>query len=287
MITKSSLYTFLDKPRNPDSQFILFGVPLDITTSNRSGTRFGPDAIRRESTFLETYSGRFELGWDDLDLSDIGDIEFKSLTECIYNIEKKFTKIEGFPIMLGGEHTVTFGAIKALSPELVVVFDAHLDVRDELFGHRLSHATYLRRAIEETGCKALVIGARALSEEEVLFTKKSKSVSYILSQKILRNIEDSISKISNIISSAKSIYISIDLDVLDPSFAPAVGNPHPEGISVSNLVDLVDVVMSGNVIGMDLTELYPHYDLGITATNAAYIILESLYSYTNHQVKDK
>lgn len=282
MITKSSLHTFLDKPRNPDARFILFGAPLDVTTSNRSGTRFGPDAIRRESSFLETYSVRFELDWDDLDLSDIGDIEFDSVRDCIYNVEKTITEIEGFPIILGGEHTITLGAIKALNPELAVVFDAHLDVRDELFGRRLSHATYLRRAIEETGCESLIIGARAISGEELLFAKESVNISYISAQSILRNMENSISKISNIVSSAKSIYLSIDLDVLDPSFAPAVGNPHPEGITISNLVDLVDVVMSGNALGMDLTELYPHYDSGITATNAAYLVLESLYSYLSH-----
>ena len=279
MPTKPTLSTFLDKPSDPYHDIILFSAPLDATTSNRSGTRFGPDAVRRESSFLDTYSGRSGLDWDDLDLGDIGDVDCSSVKACLSSVEETIKEINGFPVMLGGEHTITLGAIRALMPELVVVFDAHLDLRDELFGERLCHATYLRRAIEETSCKALVVGARALSGEEVSFAESSDNFAYITSRECIRNPKGCIDRIAKDVQSADSVYLSIDLDVLDPAYAPAVGNPHPEGLSTGFLLDSIEAVMSGKVVGLDLNEVYPHFDSGVTATTAAYIVLESLYSY--------
>jgi len=283
MPTKPTLSTFLDKPSDPHHPIILFAAPLDATTSNRSGTRFGPDAIRRESGFLDTYSVRTGLDWDDIDLGDIGDIDCSSVEECLASIEETLKDIDGFPVMLGGEHTITLAAVRALKPELVVVFDAHLDLRDELFGERMCHATYLRRVIEETGCNVLVVGARALSGEEVAFASASENVAFITSRECLKDPRACIERITRDIQSASSIYLSIDLDVLDPAYAPAVGNPHPEGLSTGMLLDSVEAVMQGNVVGLDLNEVYPHYDTGVTATTAAYIVMESLYSFLRHR----
>jgi len=283
MPIKQALSTFLDKPSDIDHSFVLFAAPLDATTSNRSGTRFGPDAIRRESSFLDTYSARTGLDWDDLDLGDIGDVDCSSIEGCLTGIEEIIKGIDGFPVMLGGEHTISLGAIRALKPELVVVFDAHLDLRDELFEERLCHATYMRRAIEETGCKALVVGARALSGEEVAFADASENVAYITSRECLKDPKGCINRIIRDVQSVGSVYLSIDLDVLDPAYAPAVGNPHPEGLSTSVLLDSVEAVMNGKVVGLDLNEVYPHYDSGVTATTAAYIVMESLYGYLRHR----
>ncbi len=283
MPTKPTLLTFLDKPSIHDSAFTLFAAPLDATTSNRSGTRFGPDAVRRESGFLDTYSARSGLDWDDLNLGDVGDVSCESVEECLTGVEETINGIEGFPVMLGGEHTITLGALRALKPDMVVVFDAHLDLRDELFGERLCHATYLRRAIEELGCKALVIGVRALSGEEVEYADGSDNVAYILAREFIMSPMESVERIRELVKTSGSIYVSIDMDVLDPAYAPAVGNPHPEGLSTSMLMDAVEAVMRGDVIGLDLNEVYPHYDSGVTATTAAYVVLESLYSYLRHR----
>jgi agmatinase len=198
-------------------------------------------------------------------------------------VEETINEIEGFPVMLGGEHTITLGALRALKPDTVVVFDAHLDLRDELFGERLCHATYLRRAIEELGCNALVIGIRALSGEEVEYADASDNVAYILAREFIMSPEESTERIRENIEESGSIYLSIDMDVLDPAYAPAVGNPHPEGLSTSMLMDAVEAVMRGDVIGLDLNEVYPHYDSGVTANTAAYVVLESLYSYLRHR----
>ena len=282
MPTKPTESTYLDKPNEDESKFVLFAAPLDATTSNRSGTRFGPDAVRRESSFLDTYSARSGLDWDDLSLADIGNVECNTVEECLTNIEGIIKNEKRFPVMLGGEHTITLGALRALKPGLVVVFDSHLDLRDELFDERLCHATYLRRAIEELSCKALIIGVRALSGEEVEYADSHSDVSYVIAQECIRYPEEAIQRISRDAGSIGSIYLSIDLDVLDPAYAPAVGNPHPEGVSPTWLLDAVDAVMRGNVVGMDLNEVYPHYDTGVTATTAAYIVMESLYSYLRH-----
>lgn len=282
MPTKPTESTYLDKPNEDESKFVLFAAPLDATTSNRSGTRFGPDAVRRESSFLDTYSARSGLDWDDLSLADIGNVECNTVEECLTNIEGIIKNEKRFPVMLGGEHTITLGALRALKPGLVVVFDAHLDLHDELFDERLCHATYLRRAIEELSCKALIIGVRALSGEEVEYADSHSDVSYVIAQECIRYPEEAIQRISRDAGSIGSIYLSIDLDVLDPAYAPAVGNPHPEGVTPTWLLDAVDAVMRGNVVGMDLNEVYPHYDTGVTATTAAYIVMESLYSYLRH-----
>ena len=110
MPTKPTLSTFLDKPSDINHKFVLFSAPLDATTSNRSGTRFGPDAIRRESSFLDTYSARTGLDWDDLDLGDIGDVDCSSAESCLEGIEETIREIDGFQGMLGGNHTISRAA---------------------------------------------------------------------------------------------------------------------------------------------------------------------------------
>jgi agmatinase len=275
------LTAFLDKPVDPlDAEYVLFGAPLDMTTSNRRGARFGPDAIRRESRFLDTFSQRSGLDWDDLLLADIGNIECESVETCLENIESVINNHSSpLPVMLGGEHTITLGALRALKPDLVVVFDAHLDIRDELFGKRLCHATYLRRGYEELRSKVLIVGARAMSRKEVKYAESNDDIDYITSLDIIKNRDDSVVKINKLTKSASRVYISIDLDVLDPAFAPAVGNPHPEGLSTTQLMDIIQEIMGDKVVGFDLNEVYPHFDQGNTATVAAYIVMESLYNH--------
>ena len=274
------LTTFLEKPSAIEgADYILFGAPLDKTSSNRKGTRFGPDAVRKESTYLDTYSQRTGLDWDDLSLADIGDVDCTSIESCLTDIKEVIKTHEAIPFMLGGEHLITLGALRATKPDLVIVYDAHLDLRDELFGARMSHATYLRRGYEELGYKAIVLGVRALSGDEVEYAGSNDDLSYITSLDIINGRTDAIDTVNKAVSEASKVYVSIDLDVLDPSYAPAVGNPHPEGLSTTQLMDLISGTMSEKVVGFDLNEVYPHYDNGNTATTAAYIVMETLYSH--------
>ena len=280
MPTTPTISPFLDKPVNPeDVDYIVFGAPLDRTSSNRRGTRFGPDAIRRESAYLDTYSQRTGLDWDDLRLADIGDVTCGDVESCLSNIEDVINSTEKVPLMLGGEHLITLGALRAIKPDLVIIYDAHLDLRDELYGERMSHATYLRRGYEELGYKAIILGARALSGEEVEFTAGNDDLSYITSLDIIKGKEDPVKIINEAVESASKVYLSIDLDVLDPAYAPAVGVPHPEGLSTTQLMNIITDTMSSKIAGFDLNEICPHYDTGNTATTAAYIVMETLYSH--------
>ena len=273
------LTTFLNKPvSSAGVDYILFGAPLDKTSSNRKGTRFGPRAIRKESKYLDTYSQRTGLDWDDIKLADIGDLDCSTVDSCLGDIEEVIKSHQATPVILGGEHLVTLGALRALKPDLVMVYDAHLDLRNELFGEKMSHATYLRRGYEELGYKAIVLGARALSGEEVEYVNSNNDILYITSLDIHQN-NNAVNQVKKAIENASSVYLSIDLDVLDPSHAPAVGNPHPEGLSTTQLLNLISMTMSEKIVGFDLNEIYPHYDTGNTATIAAYIILETLYSH--------
>lgn len=277
---KTSLTTFLEKPSAIEgADYILFSAPLDKTSSNRKGTRFGPDAVRRESTYLDTFSQRTGLDWADLKLADVGDVDCSSIESCLTDVEEVIKTHDATPFMLGGEHLITLGALRATRPDLVIVYDAHLDLRDELFGDRMSHATYLRRGYEELGYKAIILGARALSGEEVGYVGSNDDLNYITSLDITKGRVGAVDVVKKAVDEASKVYVSIDLDVLDPAYAPAVGNPHPEGLSTTHLLDLITGTMSEKMVGFDLNEVYPHYDNGNTATTAAYIVLETLYSH--------
>jgi agmatinase len=282
MTVKPVIQTFLNKETPTEkADYVFFGAPLDETTSNRKGTRFAPTVIRNESLYLDAYSSRTGLGWDDLNLRDIGDIECFGVDKSLKDIEDTILGIDSLPVMVGGEHTITLGALRALKPGLVIVYDAHLDLRDTLFDETMCHATYLRRSIEELDFRAIIIGARALSKEEVEFEESNPNINMVFSQNIIKNGSKKIIKMLNEeIDSSDSLYLSIDMDVLDPSFAPAVGNPHPEGITTTHLVDMIQGSMSKKLCGFDLNEVYPFYDKGNTATTAAYIILETLFSHS-------
>ena len=273
---------FFEKSGEPgDADILLFGAPLDVTASYRGGSRFAPTAIREASQYMESYSVRTGLDWDDLKLVDIGDVaevgEVEPAVENIRRVVEEIRAMGKLPVMLGGEHTITLGALRALRPAAVVVFDAHLDLRDTLFEERLCHATYLRRAHEEQGFKLVIVAARALSAEEIEYAEE-KGVTVATAQDVKRfGVEPVLGVIRDSLEGAESVYLSVDMDAVDPAEAPAVGNPSPEGITVTQLLDLTAGVVDERLVGFDLNEVSPGYDSGLTAIQAAYIALETLY----------
>jgi len=280
----ASYQPFLNKtlPRG-DAEYTILGVPLDVTSTNRSGSRFGPEAIRRESHYLETLSSRTGLDWEDLSLTDLGNIELPSdLKDALNILEDEIKELHDEnkkPVLIGGEHTITLSALRALKPDAVIVFDAHLDLRDTLLERKLSHGTYLRRGHEEQGFKLIIIGARAISKDEVRYAEENR-VEIIKPRELEeRGLKSIIKRVSDVLSGVESIYLSIDMDALDPSEAPAVGNPSPEGLTVSQVLDLIYGLTDGRFLGFDLTEVTPLYDSGLTAIQAAYIIMETLYCF--------
>ena len=277
---KPTLQPFLDQNTQlQEADYAVVGAPFDLTSSHRSGSRFAPEAIRVASRYMETYSARTGLDLDDVSITDLGNIESTGDIEgYLRQVEAVIRSLRGkVPVLVGGEHSVTLGALRALRPDLVLDFDAHLDLRDSLMGLKMSHATYMRRAMEELDFRLIIFGGRALSREELEFVEDNGDRVLLITTNEVLEGSYAQGSVSNWLKSASSIYASIDADVLDPSQAPAVGNPSPEGLGVNDLLNLLRSSIDSRCVGFDLTEVSPHYDSGTTASQAAYIILETIY----------
>lgn len=267
-----------------EAEYLILGIPYDGTSTYRPGARFAPNAIREASKNLETVSLRSRVDLENMKIHDLGDLDVaSSLEETLRRLElvTKESRQQGkFQVSLGGEHSITLGAIRAWGSEIGILdFDAHMDLRDEYQGARLSHATFMRRIAEEIGTDRIVqVGIRAVCSEELRFAEEEKIhffTSYDLFRSGVATLADSLRRA---IKDFEKIYITIDSDVLDPSFAPAVGNPEPEGISTTQLIELLHQVLDRRVIGMDLVEVTPVYDSGATSAQACKVLFEALCS---------
>ncbi len=265
-----------------EAEYVVVGVPFDGTSTYRTGARFAPLAIRQASENIETYSFRAGIDVWQLGIHDAGDVHVAhSASETIRRIEliaKEIWERGKTPVFVGGEHTLTLGAAKAAGKDVAIVsFDAHLDLRDKYLEEPLSHATFMRRIKENVQPGAIIeVGTRAVDVEEIDFAKKAE-INYFSSQSLIRKGPQEIAKeIHNILAEYYRIYFTIDMDVLDPAFAPAVQNPEPDGLSTGILLDLLAESCNEHVIGFDLVEVSPHYDSGTTEILAAKIIFEIL-----------
>lgn len=243
------------------SKVVLFGVPFDGTTSFRPGTRFAPSAIRPDSYGLETYSPYLDLDLEDYALSDIGDIDlpFGNTQKALNLIAETATKLledNKKSLMIGGEHLVTLPAIKAYAkkyPELKIIhFDAHTDLREEYLGESLSHATVIRRCWDIVGDDRIFqFGIRSGMKSEFTWAKSHTNL-YPFS---LDALGDELPKLQNV-----PVYLTIDLDVLDPSIFPGTGTPEPGGVTMKELLAALTSLKGLNIVGADIVELSPSYD---------------------------
>ena len=260
-----------------ESKVVLFGAPFDGTTSYRPGTRFGSKAIRSESFGIETYSPYQDKDLVDYKIFDCGDLElcFGNTERVLKDIEIQADKIfnDGkVPGMLGGEHLVTLGAIRAAVkkyPDLNIIhFDAHTDLRDEYLGETLSHATVMRRVYDIVGDNKInQFGIRSGERKEFYWAKEHTN----LNKFNFHGIEDSIKALAG-----KPVYLTIDLDVLDPSEFCGTGTPEAGGVSFKELLDAIIKVGKLNIIGFDIVELSPIYDQSGASTAIACKILREL-----------
>lgn len=261
-----------------ESEIVLFSVPFDGTTSFRPGTRFAGSYMRNDSYALETYSPYLNKDLNDYKLFDLGEIEVylgnsKKTLESIYSTTKKILDENKIPLMIGGEHLVTLGSIKAISEKYfdlhIIHFDAHTDLRDTFFGENLSHATVLRRVWDIVGDdKIFQFGIRSGSKKEFEWAEKHT---------FLQKFE--IDKINEIVESIidKPIYITIDLDVLDPSYFSGTGTPEPGGISYKELIKAIKIMSKlKNIVGVDIVELSPMLDASGASTAVACKTLREL-----------
>lgn len=260
-----------------EARAVIFGAPFDSTTSYRPGTRFAPAAIRNESYGIETYSPYIDRDLSEVSVFDGGDLElpFGNPRKALRYIEEYTSKIlaDGkLPVMIGGEHLVTLGAVKAAVekyPDLRILhFDAHTDLRDDYLGETLSHATVMRRCWELTGDgRIFQFGIRSGEREEFLWAKEHTRLckfNFSALGSALEEIGD------------MPVYLSIDLDVLDPSGFLGTGTPEAGGVSFLELLDAVCMAAKKNIIAADINELAPIYDQSGASTALACKFLREL-----------
>ena len=264
-----------------EAEYAILGVPFDVTSTYRSGARFAPLAIREASLNIEGYSFRTGMDVEDLKIHDLGDLHVTGDAELTLGrlalVTHDLFEAEKVPVLIGGEHAITLGVMRSLEDVAVVSFDAHLDLRNDYLGLTLSHTTFMRR-IKETvkPSKILEIGTRAVCKEELEYAKKS-GIDYLTAHQIRKDgIEKTAEALDDLLEGYEKIYLTIDMDVLDPAFAPAVQNPEPDGLDTPTLLDLLEAVCDSRVVGLDLVEVAPHYDRGLTAIQAAKTIFEVL-----------
>lgn len=259
------------------ARICLFGAPFDSTTSFRPGTRFASAVMRQDSYGLETYSPYQDKDLTDAAVFDCGDLElpFGDPAAALQQIEEHADALyqdQKVPCMIGGEHLVTLGAVRAAArryPDLHIVhFDAHTDLRQEYLGARLSHATVMRRCHDLLGDGRLYqFGIRSGLREEFQWAQSHTC----LTKFDFSGLEQAVQRLQD-----KPVYFSIDLDVLDPSVFPGTGTPEPGGVSFPALLDAVCKVGTLNLVGMDVVELCPAYDQSGASTAAACKILREL-----------
>lgn len=260
-----------------DVSAIVYGIPFDSTHSFRPGTRFGPDAIRLAFNNIEIFSTRFNVDLESVNVEDLGNTKHTvvatEVLDMIGKITSELVSRNKQIIILGGEHLITYGTYLSFPKDTgYIVFDAHYDLRDEYADIQLSHAAYLRRIIEKRGADNIIhVGARSFVKEELAF-KTEHNVRTITDKDIRDGKGPKLVK--DALSTFDKVYLSVDLDVLDPAFAPGVGNPEAMGITSRELFDMV-YAMENNVIRcMDIVELCPLYDNGATASVAAKLMAE-------------
>ena len=268
-----------------EAKYVIFGVPFDATSSYRTGARFGPNAIRQASLNIETYSFRSGIDVEDLDIYDAGDLHVSpdaaKTVDMTRLVVEDILAAGKIPIVLGGEHTITLGVAKGLGSKAaktaVVSFDAHLDLRCEFLGSTLSHTTFMQLISEEVKpAKIVEVGTRSVCKEELAYAKKA-GIDFFTSQQIIKQGSLLIGEqLKENLLPYENLYLTVDMDVLDPAFAPAVQNPEPEGITTSNLLDLVCELCDKRLVGFDVQEIVPSYDQGISAVVAAKVIFEML-----------
>lgn len=283
-VSQSNVFSGFQKSFE-EAEYIVLGVPFDVTSTYRTGARFGPNAIRQASLNIETYSFRTNLDVEDLKIHDLGDLHIstdtKKTLETIALVIRDIREAGKTPVTIGGEHTITFGVLAGLNKEVqetaVLSFDAHLDLRNEFMGLELSHTTFMRRINEQLKpAKIIEVGTRAVCKEELAYAKKAK-IEFITAQQVMKDgSEKTAKKLREKTAEYENIYLSVDMDFLDPAYASAVQNPEPEGLETHVLLDILQGVCDERLLGFDVVEIAPNYDQGVSAVQAAKVIFEVL-----------
>ncbi len=261
-----------------NNKYGIIGLPFDSTSTYKTGSRFGPGAVREASYNFE----RYNLVLDeklDIPLFDFGDIDvihgnFKKTCSIIQSTITEILDNDVTPISIGGEHTVSYGVLKALDIEktTVIHFDAHMDLSQKYMGEKYSHATVMRRIFDLNPEKIIQIGIRSSSKEEKIFADENQ-ITFFTSY----DVNKEINAVKETIQSIEGpLYVSLDIDVLDPAYAPSVSTPSSCGLTPFQLETMVHCLKGKEVIGFDLVEVSSTKVGDITSINGAKAIYDFL-----------
>lgn len=261
---------------------VIMGIPMDITTSFRSGTRLGPYRVREVSEGIEEYSIYQDKSLEELNFYDAGDIiipfgNIKAILNQAEYVANELLNLGKMLFTIGGEHLISLPLIKAYQekyPDLIVIqMDAHADLRTDYLGEKLSHATVMHHVVGIVGKSNLFqLGIRSGTKEEMIFAKNNTNFYFNQLGTVVDEVKEKIG--------SRPVYITLDIDILDPAFAPGTGTPEPGGFSSKELFDVLLAFGELNVVGFDLVEISPPNEKGdITSILGAKIIREVLLKY--------
>jgi agmatinase len=266
---------------------VILPVPYDSTSEWRGGSRHGPQAIIDASQYLELYDLELDREIYKVGISTLPQVEPllsspQDMINRVYQVIKGLIQKEKFVVLLGGEHTLSLGAVRAFKeafPRLSVLqLDAHADLRDEYLGTKYSQACVMRRVLEL--CPISQVGVRSLSREEKQFLKQKRLKPFYMS-----DLASKTASIDQIVDSlSEDVYVTIDVDVLDPSIMPAVGTPEPDGMSWRQVLDIAQsVALHKHVVGFDLMEFCPMEG----PSSCAYLLAKLAYRLIGYTVPQK
>lgn len=269
-------------PNREQAKVVLFGAPMDYTVSFKAGSRFGPHGIRQASHGLEDYSPALDDRLSRVKFADVGDLvlpfgNVKGSLDVIYEATKEIVEAGQIPFMLGGEHLVSYPAVRAVAEkhkDLVLLhFDAHTDLRDEFFGEALSHATVIKKITEFLPSKNIYqFGIRSGEQHEFEY---AATHTHLVQDHVLEPLTQILPEIDG-----RPIYITLDIDVMDPAFAPGTGTQESGGISSLEMLKALRLLKGQNIVGFDLVEVSPPNDTsGITSVLGAKLVREAIISY--------
>jgi len=261
-----------------DNKLGIIGAPFDGTSAYKTGSRFGPGAVREASYNFERYNLVLDKKLD-VPLFDFGDIEivqgnFKSTCSIIQSTVSELLDDDIVPVTIGGEHIVTYGVLKSFDIQntTFIHFDAHMDLRDDYMGEKYSHATAIRRVYDLNPYKMIQIGIRSCSEKEKAFADENE-ITYFTAHEVYKDINNIKESIKNI---EGPLYVSLDIDVLDPAYAPSVSTPSPCGLTPFQLESFINCLKGKEVIGFDLVEVCSTEFGDITSINGSKAIYDFL-----------
>ncbi|MGZ4907784.1 MAG: agmatinase [Halobacteriota archaeon] len=265
------------------SSYVIYGVLFDGTSSFRTGSRWAPEAIRKGSYNFEPYDYDYDCDLVNVPVYDMGDVEFGNVTDMMAELQPTVFHVikDGkVPVILGGEHSVTLPCIRALAEDknvTAVVFDAHLDLKECYLGNKYGHAS-VSRNILECSIPLIQIGVRSGTRAEYRYARE-KSVFFTMDQLRRDGLGNVLNNVLRLIES-NSVYLSIDIDVLDPAYAPGVGNPEPYGLTPLELRTAIRRLAPA-ASGFDIVEIAPDYDMGMSSIVGAKIVRDFLVAHSN------